>query len=134
MAGWVGALADGTAGNWDICKRKRMWGTNSPSGGGVRRGDDLFIWWAQHGWLAHCRARTHARAVMGVEEVPWPEPERYKYLFEIEVVREAAPAIWMSGAELSEQTGLHTIRLSQFLKIHDDEVIGRLATLISKRG
>jgi hypothetical protein len=39
----------------------------------------------------------------------------------------------MAGAELMEQTGLHTVRLAQFPKIHDDEVIARLANLIDQR-
>ena len=129
----MGALADGTEGNWEICKHQRLWGTNSPSGGGVRRGDDLFIWWARHGWLAHCIARSHAHAVTGVEQVPWPDPRQYKYLFEIDVVSEAAPPVAMSGPDLLQQTGLHTVRLAQFPKIHDDEVVSRLATLIGGR-
>jgi hypothetical protein len=133
MVGWVGALAPGTEDNWDICKRRNLWGTNARSGGGVRRGDDLFIWWSGHGWLAHCRATTSARAVRGVEEVPWPDPRQYKYLFDIEVLHEAAPAIWMTGRELLEVTGLHTVRLGQFPKLPDPEVVDRLRALFTRR-
>ncbi len=46
--------------------------------------------------------------------MPWPEPEQYKYLFDIEVLRELAPPAWMPGADLTEKVGLHTSQLGQF--------------------
>jgi hypothetical protein len=53
--------------------------------------------------------------------------------FEIEVLTEVAPAIAMSGPELLKRTGLHTVRLAQFPKIQDDEVVMRLEDLLSGR-
>lgn len=130
MAGWVGALSQGSEDNWQICKRRGMWGTPSPSGGGVERGDELFIWQAGAGWLARCKVLSPARAPLGHEEVPWPEPQRYRYIFDIEVLHEARRPVWMSGRELMTATGLHTIRLAQFPRLEDALVLDRLRQLL----
>jgi HNH endonuclease len=115
LSGWVGAIAVGTESNWDICKAHSLWGTPSGSGARVRRGDDLFLWKSGEGWLAHCRATTDASAPHGVPEVPWPEPQRYRYLFGIEIVSEPPGPIAMRGAEAAALAGLQaTIRLGQF--------------------
>ncbi len=115
MTGWIGAIAVGTDSNWDIAKANSLWGTPSGSGARVRRGDDLFLWKSGEGWLAHCRATTDAWAPRGVNEVPWPEPQRYRYLFGIDVLTEPAVPIAMAGAEATALAGLQaTIRLGQF--------------------
>ena len=120
MTGWVGAIAVGTESNWDICKENSLWGTPSGSGARVRRGDDLFLWKSGEGWLAHCQATTDAWAPSGVNEVPWPEPKRYRYLFGIEVLSEPPVPIAMSGAEATALAGLQaTIRLGQFPALDD---------------
>jgi putative restriction endonuclease len=120
LTGWIGAIAVGTDSNWDICKQHSLWGTPSGSGARVRRGDDLFLWKSGEGWLAHCRATTDAWAPRGVNEVPWPEPERYRYLFGIELLSEPPVPIAMAGAEATALAGLQsTIRLGQFPALDD---------------
>ncbi len=120
MTGWVGAIAVGTDANWDICKAHSLWGTPSGSGARVLRGDDLFLWKSGEGWLAHCRATTDARRPRDVTEVPWPEPQRYRYLFGIEVLSEPPVPIAMRGAEGAALAGLQaTIRLGQFPALDD---------------
>ena len=117
MTGWIGAIAVGTESNWDIAKANSLWGTPSGSGARVRRGDDLFLRKSGEGWLAHCRASTHAWAPRGVNEVPWPEPQRYRYLFGIDVLSEPPTPVVMAGADAAELAGLgrrSTIRLGQF--------------------
>lgn len=129
MAGWIGAIAQGTDSNWDICKAHSRWGTPSRSGGGVRRGDDLFLWKSGEGWLAHCRATTDAWAPRDVTEVPWPEPQRYQYLFGVDVLSEPGSPIAMTGTEAIELAGLQaTIRLGQFPRI-DDKAAAAVARL-----
>lgn len=129
MPGWVAAIAEGMNANWEIAKRKALWGTPSGSGARVRRGDDLFLWKSGEGWLARCRATTDARAPRDVTEVPWPEPTRYRYLFGIEVLSEPSTPISMPGAEATRLAGLQaTIRLGQFPAI-SDEAAGALARL-----
>jgi putative restriction endonuclease len=120
LTGWIGAIAVGTESNWDICKANSMWGTPSGSGARVRRGDDLFLWKSGEGWLAHCRATTDAWAPRGVTEVPWPEPQRYRYLFGIDVLSEPSVPIEMAGAAATALAGLQsTIRLGQFPALDD---------------
>ena len=97
MAGWVGAIAHGYEANWAICKRHGLWGTNSRRGAAVERGDELFIWQSKAGWLAHCRATSRAWGPRSLREVPWPEPEQYKYLIDMEVLRELAPRLGCQG-------------------------------------
>ncbi len=131
MTGWIGAIAVGTESNWDICKQHSLWGTPSGSGARVRRGDDLFLWKSGQGWLAHCRATMDARPPRDVAEVPWPEPERYRYLFGIEVLSEPPVPIGMRGAEATALAGLQaTIRLGQFPAL-DDASTAALARLFS---
>lgn len=120
MTGWIGAIAQGADANWDICKQYALWGTPSATGARVRRGDDLFLWKSGEGWLAHCKATSDARAPRDVTEVPWPEPARYRYLFDITVLQEPATPIAMPGADAAEMAGLQsTIRLGQFPAIGD---------------
>jgi hypothetical protein len=129
LTGWIGAIAEGTDANWEICRQYALWGTPSGTGARVRRGDDLFLWKSGEGWLAHCRATTDAWAPRDVTEVPWPQPERYRYLFRIDVLREPALPIAMRGAEATQLAGLQsTIRLGQFPGI-DDEAAGAIARL-----
>lgn len=129
MTGWIGAIAAGTEANWEICKQYSLWGTPSRSGARVRRGDDLFLWQSGDGWLAHCRATTDAWAPRDATEVPWPEPERYRYLFRIDVLREPSSPITMAGAEAARLAGLQsTIRLGQFPAI-DDSAASAIARL-----
>lgn len=129
MTGWIGAIAVGTESNWDIAKANSLWGTPSGSGARVRRGDDLFLWKSSEGWLAHCRATTDAYAPRGVNEVPWPEPQRYRYLFGIDVLREPPVPVAMAGAAATALAGLQaTIRLGQFPAL-DEASTARVAEL-----
>jgi putative restriction endonuclease len=129
LTGWIGAIAEGTEANWEICKQHALWGTPSGTGARVRRGDALFLWKSGEGWLAHCRATTDARAPRDITEVPWLDPQRYRYLFGIEVLREPPVPIAMSGAEATRRAGLQaTIRLGQFPAI-DDRAVAELARL-----
>lgn len=131
MTGWIGAIAVGMDANWDICKAHSLWGTPSGSGSRVRRGDDLFLWKSGEGWLVHCRATTDAWAPRGVTEVPWPEPDRYRYLFGIEVLSEPPVPIDMPGAEATALAGLQsTIRLGQFPAL-DDRSTAAVAALFA---
>jgi putative restriction endonuclease len=120
LTGWIGAIAVGTESNWDICKANSLWGTPSHSGARVRRGDDLFLWKSEEGWLAHCRATSDAWAPRAVTEVPWPEPERYRYLFGVDVLSEPPAPVAMRGAAGAALAGLQsTIRLGQFPALDD---------------
>lgn len=121
MTGWIGAIAVGTDTNWDIAKAHSLWGTPSRSGARVRAGDDLFLWKSGAGrWLAHCRATTDAWAPRGVTEAPWPDPQRYRYLFGMDVLSEPTTPIAMAGAKATALAGLQsTIRLGQFPALDD---------------
>jgi putative restriction endonuclease len=126
MAGWVGALAKGSESNWQICKTTGLWGTGSASGCRVTAGDELFVWLSGEGWLAHCVATTDGRAPASITEVPWPAPERYRYLFGIRVVAETSLPSFMSASTLMRKTGLHTIRLGQFPRVDDEQALEAL--------
>ncbi len=133
MTGWIGAIAQGMDANWQICKDRGLWGTPSVTGRGVQRGDDLFLWKSGAGWLAHCRATTDAWSPRDVTEVPWPEPERYRYLFRMDVVAEPPAPIAMPGAEATRLAGLQsTVRLGQFPAL-DDEAVAALTRVFGSR-
>jgi hypothetical protein len=93
MADYIAALSAEYRGNWQICKRERLWGASQKGGSHghgrqVHRGDRIFIWQSGEGLLAMCRATADSYEPTSVSEVPWPEPERYGWLMPIEVVAE----------------------------------------------
>jgi predicted restriction endonuclease len=114
---WVGSISFEQRNNWEICKRTSLFGSNTPTALGVRAGDELFIWGSQQGWLARCRVTADARRPRGVEDVPWPDPERYVALLPIEVLGEPAQPVAMSGREIERTVGIGTIQLPRFPRI-----------------
>lgn len=126
MTSWVGSISFEQRDNWEICKRESLFGSNTRTALGVRAGDELVIWGSQQGWLARCRATADARAPRGVEEVPWPEPEKYTALIPMEVLNEPRRPVAMSGAEIQRTVGIGTVRLPQFPRIdiaHSEQLI-----------
>ena len=51
-------------------------------------GDAVYVWQSGRGLLAKARATTVASEVTSTTVVPWPDPERYRYTFGLEVVEE----------------------------------------------
>lgn len=130
MTSWVGSISYDQRGNWAICKRESLFGSNTRTALRVRAGDELFIWGSQQGWLGRCRAIADARAPESVEKVPWPDPERYTAVIPMEVIDEPRSPVEMSGYELQRIVGIGTVRLPQFPRI-DDVAADRLADLLS---
>ena len=130
MTHWVGSISFDQRDNWDICKKSSLFGSNTPTALGVRAGDELFIYGSQQGWLARCRVTADARRPSGVEDVPWPEPERYVALIPIEVVDEPARPVKMSGPEIERTAGIGTIQLPRFPRI-DAQRAERLTVLLA---
>jgi len=126
---WVGSVSFDQRDNWDICKKTSLFGSNTPTALGVRAGDELFIYGSQQGWLARCRVTADARRPSGVEDVPWPEPERYVALIPMEVVDEPERPVKMSGLEIEQTVGIGTIQLPRFPRI-DAQRAERLTILL----
>lgn len=131
MTHWVGSISFEQQDNWQICKRESLFGSNTNAALKVRAGDELFIWGSRHGWLARCRATSDARPPRGVEEVPWPEPERYRALIAIEILDEPATPLSMSGPEIERTVGIGTVQLPQFPRI-DVRRADHLTVLLSE--
>lgn len=93
MPTFLATLSAAAASNWAICKRHRLWGTGTSSTAkraarNVAPGDELFVWQAGAGLIARAEIRSAAREVLDPASVPWPEPQRYSYTFEIDVQQE----------------------------------------------
>lgn len=117
---WVGALSEDDQTNWPICKQHRLWGSGSNSAKSVRNGDEFFIWKSGQagGWLAHCRVTSDARRPSAAEPAPWPDGREYKWIFGIQVLREAStPFNPRSTDGVQNLTGILNVRLSQFPKL-----------------
>lgn len=127
----MGSISFEQRDNWQICKRESLFGSNTATALGVRSGDELFIWGSQRGWLARCRATADARRPAGVDEVPWPEPERYTALIPIEIVDEPAEPLFMSGPEIKQTVGIGTVQLPQFPRV-DVHRAERLTILLAE--
>ncbi|MGY1621059.1 hypothetical protein ACI789_02535 [Geodermatophilus sp. SYSU D00965] len=130
MTHWVGSISFEQRDNWEICKRTSLFGSNTPTALGVREGDELFIWGSQRGWLARCRVTADARRPGGVDDVPWPDPERYIALIPIEVLGEPEVPLAMSGSEIERTLGIGTIQLPRFPRL-DAQHAERLTVLLS---
>jgi hypothetical protein len=92
MASFLATLSAAASGNWEICKRHGMWGTGTSrtaqrAAEQVRAGDAIYVWQSGKGLIAKATARSSAREAT-LAEVPWPDPGRYSYIFDIDVVGE----------------------------------------------
>jgi hypothetical protein len=115
---WVGALAVGQEENWAICVDKGLWGSGSSAAGGVRRGDEFFLWQSGAGWRARCVVTTDARQPTSVDPAPWDDGRDYKWIFGIRVIRELGVP-FQPGSTNNRQniTDLPNIRLGQFPRL-----------------
>ena len=95
MGAFIAMLAAEYLANWDICKKELLWGVPRSghaenAAGQVTPGDTIFVWRsssarAPGGLFA--RARATSRAVPAVNP-PWPDHDRYSFVFSIEVTDE----------------------------------------------
>jgi hypothetical protein len=122
VTGWVASLKHNELTNWDICKREGLFGTGSPRGSGVREGDVLFVWWARHGLIARARILEDSRGPRSVAEIPWPDPQRYKYLFAIEVTDEVTRPLTISWKQLDELAAIGQVPASQLPPVRPEHV------------
>lgn len=120
MATWLGSINALHSGNWEICKREGLFGSDRPAALNVRAADDILIWGAQRGWLGRVRATSNARPPRSLSEVPWPEPGRYAALIPIEVVDEPAEPLFMPGDEFEAAAGVRTVQIRNFERLRDD--------------
>ena len=113
---WVGSLSTGNTENWEVCKELLLWGSGSPSAGGVRAGDDLFIWQSGSGWLAWCKVTSDAKNPG--RHTPWNDDRDYKYIFSISVIAELSePYNPGSSGGRQNTTDLPNVKLGQFPRV-----------------
>lgn len=123
MTGWVASLKHDEVSNWDICKQAQLFGTGSTRAAGVRAGDTLFVWWSQHGLIARAQVVQDSRAVTSPDEVPWPNPNRYKYIFRIEVTHDLDDHLDIRWGELNVIAEMGGVPASQFPPVHAENVL-----------
>lgn len=115
---WVGALSVGQESNWDICKEKSLWGSGSNNAGGVKTGDDFFVWQNGSGWFARCVVTSDARHPTRSNPAPWKDGRNYKWIFGIKVIKELDP-MYQPGSNGGSQNikGILNVKLGQFPKL-----------------
>jgi hypothetical protein len=121
---WVGALNVADAANWEICKAKKLWGSGAGSAKGVRAGDDFYVWRSGKGggWFARCRATSDARRPTTSDPAPWPDGREYKWIFNIEIVKEAGTPFNPGSSDgVQNITGILNVRLSQFPRLSPEQ-------------
>jgi HNH endonuclease len=122
---WVGALQVGDEENWETCKATGLWGTGSHQGGGVRAGDQLFIWRSQTGWLARCLVTSDATPPTLDKPAPWADGRNYRWMFGIQVVGELDhPVNPGSDHGIQRITGILNVKLGQFPRLSDEQLAG----------
>jgi hypothetical protein len=92
MTAFLATLAANHVGNWDICKRELLWGVPHSSHAeraalAVVPGDTIFIWRSKAprvpgGLMARVTATSAATPAINP---PWPDHDRYSYIFSIKV-------------------------------------------------
>jgi putative restriction endonuclease len=122
VAGWIAALSADQWSNWDICVRESWYGTGSPRGSNVRAGDDLYIWHAKVGLVAMCEVGADAEPVVGTSKVPWPNRERYRYVWPISVLIDKPNPVLTSWTELDLLAGLGRVPASQLPPVRTDSI------------
>jgi putative restriction endonuclease len=86
----------------------------------VRTGDELFMWRAEEGLFAYCIVTGDAEPVTADSYVPWPNREKYNYVWPIEIVTELPTALPVSGKELDELAGIGRVPFSQLPPIAEE--------------
>lgn len=119
---WVGALSVGQESNWDICKEKELWGSGSNNAGGVKTGDDFFVWQSGSGWFARCVVTSDALHPTRSNPAPWNDGRIYKWIFGIKVIKELDPKFQPGSKDGSQNiTGILNVQLGQFPKLSNIE-------------
>lgn len=132
MAAFLATLSAVGAGNWEICKRHRLWGTGTSTHAKhaarkVEPGDELFVWQSGAGLLAHAQIENAANAVTDSSSIPWPDPARYSFTFQIAVDLELAePASDRFKDHRSVRFGIRTHELQAGLIAISDDVAAAL--------
>lgn len=81
----IATLSAEGASNWEICKRSRLWGTPAKSSHAkhavkvAQAGDRLFVWQSGVGLIASATLAGELFEFRSVAEVPWPDPELYRF-------------------------------------------------------
>ena len=120
----MGALSVGQESNWEICRARFLWGSGSNNAGGVKAGDDFFIWQSGSGWFARCVVTTDAVHPTVSNPAPWDDGRNYKWIFGIKVIKELDP-MYNPGSSNGTQniTGMLNVQLGQFPKLSSNEAL-----------
>jgi hypothetical protein len=140
MASFLATLSAAAASNWEICKRHQMWGTGTSktaqrAARNVRVGDELFVWRGGAGLIARASIVTAGRPVTSVSEVPWPDPQRYSFIFGIDVEEELLrPGADRFKDHRSVKFGIRTHELQAGLIQVSDEVASAMRSEFERPG
>jgi hypothetical protein len=88
---FISTIANDDTDHWTICKDKGLWGTRlraSKAAAEVRADDLIVVWETKRGLRAILKAVSLSQRPRTPDEVPWPDPHLYAYLFPIEVLVE----------------------------------------------
>lgn len=119
MTGWVASLSVAEADNWEICKRDSWFGSPNTVSKNVKVGDELFMWRSKGGLFAYCVVTGDAEPA-ATSYVPWPNADKYKYVWPIEVVEELPEPLPTSWAALDALAGIGGKPASQLPRIPED--------------
>jgi putative restriction endonuclease len=122
VAGWIAALSADQWSNWEICVRESWFGTGTSGGSKVRAGDDLFIWRSKVGLVAMCEVGADAERVTPQSKVPWPNRDKYRFVWPITVVAERSAPVLASWTALNALGGLGGVPTSHFPSVRIDAI------------
>ncbi len=80
----------------------------------------MFMWLAQRGLFAYCIITGDAEPVTDESYVPWPNREKYRYVWPIEIVTELPEPLRIRWSELDSIAGIGGVPASQLPPIADE--------------
>jgi putative restriction endonuclease len=119
LTGWVASLSVAEADNWEICKRDSWFGSPNTVAKNVKVGDELFMWRSKAGLFAYCVVTGNAEPA-ATSYVPWPNPDKYKYVWPIDVVEELPEPLPTAWTALDALAGIGGKPASQLPQIPED--------------
>lgn len=138
MTWYVGAIAQASAHNWDLCKEIKLFGISTGGrkvgAGGIAKGDRLLIWLGASGFIATATITGAPRNPVSRDEAPWGGGlHRFGLVFPIKVDFEPENPVWFGFVQgKQEKTGLAQFAIRKgFSSIPDS--VGEMAEKLMKQ-
>lgn len=135
----IATLSAEAADNWEICKREQLWGTPAKASHAkhavrvARPGDRLFVWQSSVGLVAAATLEGEVFEFRSVSEVPWPNPEVYRFGVRLTDIQELPEPVFDPFDDyVSHRFGVQTYQLQSGFAVLRPEQAEALSEAVDK--